>query len=74
MLVDLGLYLNNNPTDQKALGIHDKVANDAQKMRNAYEQSFGALCMRSEYAGTQNEWQWIKDPWPWEAAANFDLN
>ena len=72
MLIDLGLYLNVNPNDQKALSVHATVARDADKMRQAYEAEFGPLCNRNEnIAGHQ--WDWISDPWPWEAEANFEI-
>jgi len=70
--MDLGLYLNNNPQDTRALSIFATVSQDASDLRNAYEQAHGPLTMRSQ-ASPHSSWKWIADPWPWEADANFDL-
>ena len=72
MLIDLGLYLNTNPEDARALAIHATVAGDAAKLRAAFEAEFGPLCARSQHASDQR-WNWISDPWPWEAEANFQI-
>ena len=70
MLLDLGLYLNNNPHDEKALCIYNQVAHDANAMRKNYEKTHGPLTARQScYSG--DSWQWIKEPWPWQSAANF---
>lgn len=73
ILIDLGLYLNSNPEDAHALSIYGIVARDAGNLRAVYEQEFGPLCMRSEWAAGQC-WKWIENPWPWEVDANFQLN
>ena len=72
MLTDLGLYLDVNPRDDEALALFDTVAQDAQKLRDAYETEFGPLCMRSTNYQS-NQWAWVDDPWPWEVEANFEL-
>ena len=63
MLRDLGLYLNTNPTDQKALALHNKVSKDSKMMRAEYEEHFAPLDARNA-AG--DSWRWIDCPWPWE--------
>ena len=72
MMLDLGLYLNTNPTDANALALHDTVARDASALRQAYETQFGPLTSRSASASNR-QWDWISDPWPWEPLANFDI-
>ena len=71
MVLDLGLYLNTCPEDGAALAIHTAVAADAEKLRKAYEASHGPLSARS--STHNNRWQWIDDPWPWDAEANFEI-
>ena len=71
MIRDLALYLNVNPDDTKAIAIHNTVAADADGLRKAYEASFGPLCIRSQSSETR--WDWISNPWPWEADANFAI-
>jgi len=72
MLLDLGLYLNNNPDDTHALSIFNTVSQDANDLRSAYEQAHGPLTMCSQ-ASAHDSWKWIANPWPWEADANFNL-
>ncbi|MCL2574868.1 MAG: spore coat protein CotJB [Defluviitaleaceae bacterium] len=71
MLLDLGLYLNNNPTDERAIALHKQASDDAAKLRKLYEQNHGPLCNRTN--NDQNEWQWINSPWPWETDANYNI-
>ena len=72
MLVDLCLYLNVNPQDVNALAIHAQVAEDALKLRGSYEENFGPLTSHAASANGK-QWSWIRDPWPWEAEANFEI-
>ena len=72
MLLDLGLYLNVNADDDRALTIFNRVSKDAEDMRNAYERTFGPLIMRHQ-TSAGDDWRWIADPWPWEAEANFQI-
>jgi len=73
MLVDLGLYLDVNPKDAHALSIFSQVSEDAEKLRNAYETTFGPLIMRHQTSASNDSWKWITDPWPWETDANFKI-
>ena len=71
LLLDLGLYLNVNPCDSRALAIHNKASNDALNLRNAYEKKYGPL--RMECSSQTDRWLWTETPWPWEIEANFNL-
>ena len=70
MLLDLGLYLNTHPDDQKALEIYTTVCKDSDELRQRYESQFGPLTHR----GLRNakSFTWVDEPWPWEADFNFD--
>ncbi|MCL2235631.1 MAG: spore coat protein CotJB [Defluviitaleaceae bacterium] len=72
MLLDLGLYLNNNPTCQNGLALHNQASKDSETLRKQYEENFGPLRMCTE--NHASDWQWTKSPWPWESEANFKLN
>ena len=72
MLIDLGLYLNVNPDDARALDIFSRASEDAEELRNAYESTYSPLIMRHQTSASNN-WRWIADPWPWEAEANFQI-
>lgn len=64
MAIELNLYLNTHPCDQKALMIFVNTAQRARLLRDNYENMYGPLT-----AGASNSfpWPWIESPWPWEA-------
>jgi len=72
MILDLGLYLNNNPDDAQALSIFATVSQDANDLRSSYEKTYGPLTKRSQ-ASAGDCWKWISNPWPWEVEANYEL-
>ena len=72
MIIDLGMYLNSNPKDARALSIFATVSEDAEKLRNTYEQTYSPLIMRHQTSAGE-DWKWVADPWPWEADANFQM-
>lgn len=64
-MIELGLYLNNQPECRNALELYDKVREDYLCTRKEYEERFGPLT----YDGVNtmgDGWSWINDPWPWE--------
>ena len=71
MLLDLGLYLNINPDCKNALALHNQATKDSETLRKQYEENFGPL--RNCTPNAEDNWQWTKSPWPWEAAANFKM-
>ncbi|MCL2416018.1 MAG: spore coat protein CotJB [Defluviitaleaceae bacterium] len=64
MLLDLGLYLNVRPDDNRAIRIHNEVTKDAGQLRLEYERLFGPLTKRAE--NNSANWRWIEEPWPWQ--------
>lgn len=72
MILDLGLYLNSRPNDTAALNIHAAVAEDAEKLRKAYEADHGPLTTRNA-SDCNKKWQWISDLWPRDAEFNFEI-
>ena len=73
MLLDLGLYLNTNPTDSKALQLYSKISTDLQEIKDKYEKMHGALSSRSPLNTTSESWSWIDNPWPWENEHNYEV-
>lgn len=64
-MIELGLYLNNQPECEKALDLYDKVKCMYQDAKERYETEFGPL----NYEGVNTKkdgWSWINEPWPWE--------
>lgn len=64
-MIELGLFLNNQPECQNALAMFDRLRLMYINMRNEYENLYGPLT----YDGVNAErdgWSWMKGPWPWE--------
>jgi len=63
--VDLNLYLDTHPSDQRALAEYNQVVHHLHMLKRAYEQCYGPLA-NFGYTPSQYPWQWINEPWPWE--------
>lgn len=63
-LIELGLYLDTHPHDEKALRIYKSVAEKLDELTEKYEHNFGPLTIYGVQSG--EHWTWINDPWPWE--------
>lgn len=72
-LLDIGLYLNINPFDEKALDIHRRISIELKRVKDVYENNYGPLTNKKEPLDTRDKWKWATDPWPWEFEANFKM-
>ncbi len=63
-LIDLNLYLDTHPTDQRAILLFITSAQRAKMLRDQYERLYGPLTVMSSGMGCP--WPWIQSPWPWE--------
>ena len=63
-LVDIGLYLDTHPRDEKAMDYYNKYQQINKELRREYENNFGPLT--SNGVDTNDGWTWVRDPWPWE--------
>ena len=61
-VIELGLYLNTHPEDQKALCLHRKYARVAKDLKDKYQKVYGPLTINYPC----NKWRWLEEPWPWE--------
>ncbi len=63
--IDLNLYLDTHPTDQKALMDYNTYTYQLMMVKAEYESLYGPLknfgCSQSQYP-----WKWVEGPWPWE--------
>jgi len=64
--LELNLYLNTHPCDQKALEKFNKAQQELCKLKNQYEQQCGPLLNFGFGKNTGNTWLWAQQPWPWE--------
>ncbi|MCX7921569.1 MAG: spore coat protein CotJB [Clostridia bacterium] len=63
-VIDLQLYLDTHPCDQKALALYNSGVQQAKMLKENYERQYGPLTALWSYSGYP--WQWIQSPWPWE--------
>lgn len=63
-IIDLNLYLNTHPCDQRALVLYNNAVKNAKMLRENYERMFGPLTAFDSYS--PYPWRWIQDPWPWD--------
>ena len=61
-VIELGLYLNTHPEDQKALCLHRKYAKELKELMDKYQKVYGPLSIYFPC----NKWRWLEEPWPWE--------
>ncbi|MCQ4637651.1 spore coat protein CotJB [Anaerovorax odorimutans] len=65
VMIDVGLYLNNQPDSPAALALFNKYQALHAQAKKEYEEAYGPLT----YNGIDAEkdgWSWINKPWPWE--------
>lgn len=62
-LIDLNLYLDTHPYDQRAIALFNSNLERAQKLRETYERMYGPLTIHTP--SDRNAWKWINNPWPW---------
>ena len=61
-IVELGLYLDTHPEDEKALCLHRKYAKKIKDLKDKYQKVYGPLTINFPC----NKWRWLEEPWPWE--------
>ncbi|RKD22471.1 spore coat protein JB [Caminicella sporogenes DSM 14501] len=64
-IVDLNLYLDTHPKNQRALADYNMLTNELFRLKKIYEMNYGPLT-NFGYAPSHYPWQWIESPWPWE--------
>lgn len=61
-VIELGLYLDTHPEDQRALCLHRKYAKELKELKDKYQKVYGPLSIYYPC----NKWRWLEEPWPWE--------
>lgn len=61
--VELNLYLDTHPVDQRALAIHNDYMVRLRKLKDEYQRKYALLT--HEFV-SDCPWNWIENPWPWE--------
>ena len=65
---ELALYLDTHREDREALDLYRQYQQMYRKCMEEYTKTYGPLNHR-EPADAEH-YSWLKDPWPWEYAAN----
>ena len=68
-IVELGQYLDTHWDDKEAFELFQSYGKLYQKGRDEYEKMHGPLTKMAASMG--ENYTWLKDPWPWEYAANM---
>ncbi len=62
---EAALYLDTHPNCREALAYFNEARDAMNNAACEYERRFGPLTAFS--TDTENGWNWIKSPWPWES-------
>ncbi len=65
-IVELALYLDTHPRDQKAICLHKKYCRELRDLKDKFQRKYGPLSIYYPC----NKWRWIEEPWPWERGDN----
>lgn len=63
--VELNLFLDTHPEDQRALGDYNQAVERLSTLRRTYEERYGPLT-NFGWSPSGYPWAWINDPWPWD--------
>ncbi len=61
-IIELGLYLDVHPDDEKALCLHKDYCKMVKDLKDKYQKMYGPLTIFYPC----NKWRWLENPWPWE--------
>lgn len=61
-IIELALYLDTHPDDEKALCLHRKYCKELKDLKDKYQKVYGPLSIYYPC----NKWRWLEEPWPWE--------
>ena len=60
-VIELALYLDTHPDDQKALCLYRKYAKELKELKDQYQKIYGPLSIYFPC----NKWRWLEEPWSW---------
>ena len=64
-IIELGLYLDTHPEDEKALCLHREYAKKFKMLEEQYQKVYGPLSIMYPC----KKWRWLEGPWPWEGGS-----
>ena len=63
---ELNLYLDTHPCDSEALNDFNCAVDMLRKYKKEYEEKYGPLLNFGMGGYSEEPWQWVEDPWPWQ--------
>lgn len=66
-ITDIKLYLDTHPGDGEAIRLYNNLVAKRLAMFDSYQSMFGPLVAEA-YTGSDGEWDWTDNPWPWQPA------
>lgn len=63
-VLDIGLFLDTHPCDEKAMDYYNKYQQMHKEAVRNYEEHYGPLSI--DGVNTCDGWTWTEKPWPWE--------
>ena len=67
-MFDLHLFLNTHPDDAGALAMYSQYQQKYLAAAAEFERKYGPLTAMNGIS--DNQWKWIRSPWPWEYGFN----
>lgn len=61
-IIELGLYLDTHPDDQRAICMHREYCKQVKDLKDKYQKVYGPLTAFYPC----NKWRWLEEPWSWE--------
>ncbi len=58
-IIELALYLDTHPDDDKALCLHRRYAKEYRELTDKYQKVYGPLTINFPC----NKWRWLEEPW-----------
>ena len=65
---EANLYLDTHPEDQEALAYIQEYTRLRNQALGEYASMYGPLTVDAA-RGSQQMWEWVNGPWPWEGGA-----
>ncbi|MCR4419782.1 MAG: spore coat protein CotJB [Clostridia bacterium] len=65
--LELNLYLDTHPNDDRALADFNQVAHELAGLKQEYEHRYGPL-FNYGWGPSHDCWRWPDEPWPWEVS------
>lgn len=69
-MYDLHLFLDTHPNDLSALTLYNQYKQKYIVLATEYESKFGPISAMNGVSN--NQWKWIRSPWPWEYNFNVE--